>query len=138
MPAILRLTFSSHIKKVKYLTMGGKGCVQVAIAKKNYAKQGDEPDWTWVNILITSPPDYLKEKIQKDAIIAGSGELSLKSFKNKVGETQKSLEVWCTGRDINVYESTEKATEALERKKTEPALKPIAKISQADDAEPPF
>ena len=98
---VLRLTFAGEIKKAEHKTAGGKALVEISLCRKNYAKQGDPETFTWIKVKLWEPADFLAQKLVKGAFIAGSGELTSRSYE-KDGVKGQSLEVRCSGFDVEM------------------------------------
>ncbi len=134
---IFRLTFAGQIKKVEHRQAGDKAVMSLSVCKKNYAKQGDEPTFTWVNVSVWGPlPEWLVNKAVKGALIAGSGEFSMRSYKDKEGNKAVSAEVRATSFDVEVGSEDGAPADApapvAKAAPQKPAPAPIG------DDEPPF
>ena len=128
---IMRLQFSGEARKVEHKTLGGKPAVEVALCKKNYTKQGEEPTFTWVRVTIWEPKEF--QQFHEGGFISGSGEMSIRSFVNKDGVKQQSVEVRCTSFDVETPRGVEAAPVAAAPAPRRPAPAP------ADDHNsPPF
>lgn len=101
----LRLQFSGEARKVEHKTIGGKSAVQIQLCKKNYAKQGDEPTFTWVTVMVWEPKEF--QKFYEGGFVAGSGEFSIRSYVDKDGNKKQSAEVRCTSFDIETPRPSE-------------------------------
>lgn len=99
---ILRLTFAGQIKKAEHKTAGGKPLVEVSICKKNRTKQGEPDAFTWARIALWEPAEFQVGKLLKGAFIAGTGELTLRSYIDKDGAKASSMEVSCRSFDVEV------------------------------------
>lgn len=96
-----KLQFSGEIKKSREFNMGTKHAFELQLMKKNYAPQGAEPSWTWIKVMVVDPKDFQKDWFTEGKFIAGSGELSLKSYINKDVVKQQSIEIRCSSYDID-------------------------------------
>ena len=94
-------TFSGEIKKCREFNMGAKPAFELKLMKKNYAAQGAEQTWTWIKVIVVDPKDFQKNWLVEGGYIAGSGELSTKSFTNKDGVKLNEVEIRCTSYDID-------------------------------------
>lgn len=133
-----RLAFSGEIKKAEHRNAGGKPLVEVSICKKNHTKQDEEPSFTWAKINLWQPAEFQTAKLVKGAFIAGTGELTLRSYVNKDGVKATAMEVRCTSFDVEVADGSANTTT------TAPAARPVkapAKAAAADyddNEAPPF
>jgi len=96
-----RLTFSGEIKKCREFSMGTKPAFDLQLMKKNYAPQGAEASFTWIKVLVVDPKDFQRAWLVEGGFIAGSGEMSLKSFVKKDETKGSSIEVRCSSFDID-------------------------------------
>ena len=123
----LRMQFSGEARKVEHKTIGGKAAVQIQICKKNYTKQGDEPAFTWVTIMVWEPKEF--QQFSEGGFVAGSGEFTMRSYTDKDGNKRQSAEVRCTSFDVETPRPGE-ASPAIKHH----AAKPYD--SQANRSEP--
>lgn len=100
--SLLRLFFAGQIKKVEHKTAAGKALVEVSICKKNRTKENDKETFTWIRATIWEPAEFQVAKLFKDAFIAGSGEMTLRSYADKDGKDRVSCEVSCRSFDVEV------------------------------------
>jgi single-stranded DNA-binding protein len=126
----MRLQFSGEARKVEHKTIGGKSAVEIQLCKKNYAKQGDEPSFTWLRVTVWEPKEF--QKFYEGGFVSGSGELSVRSYTDKDGNKKQSLEVRCTSFDVE----TPRGVEAQEA--PAPAQKPQRPSGGGSVDEPPF
>ncbi len=94
----LRLQFSGEARKVELKTIGDKPAVQIQLCKKNYAKKGDEPTFTWITVLVWEPKEF--QTFVEGGFVAGSGEFTMRSYTDKDGNKRQSAEVRCTSFDV--------------------------------------
>jgi len=128
---IMRLQFSGEARKVEHKTIGGKSAVEIQLCKKNYAKQGDEPSFTWLRVTVWEPKEF--QKFYEGGFVSGSGELSVRSYTDKEGGKKQSLEVRCTSFDVETPRGVESAEAPA------PAPRRPAPATPADDTSaPPF
>jgi hypothetical protein len=133
---MLRLQFSGEIRKCEHKTLGGKPMVELQICKKNYAKQGDEPSFTWIRVAVWEPKEF--QHFHEGGFVAGSGEFSMRSFLNKDGVKQQSAEVRCGSFDVETPRITG-VVNADRPVPTNPSPKPRVPAAAADDHNsPPF
>lgn len=126
----LRLQFSGEARKVEHKTIGGKSAVEIQLCKKNYAKQSEEPTFTWIKIVVWEPKEF--QHFHEGGFVAGSGEFTMRSYVDKDGNKKQSAEVRCTSFDIETPRPA--AT-----KDAPPAAKPGPRIpAKANDDEPPW
>ena len=100
---ILKLQFAGIINKVEVKTVGGKTLAEISLCKKNYAKEGAEPTFTWLRVGLWEPKEWQVAKLVKGAFVAGSGDFSLRSYE-KDGVKHESAECRCTSFDVEVAE----------------------------------
>ncbi len=132
----LRLQFSGEARKVEHKTIGGKSAVQIQICKKNYAKQGDEPTFSWVTIMVWEPKEF--QKFYEGGFVAGSGEFSMRSYVDKDGNKKQSAEVRCTSFDVETPRPTEGIVNADRPIPSNPAPRRPAPAPADDTSSPPF
>ena len=134
---ILRLSFAGQIKKADHKTAAGKPLVEVSICKKNRTKQDEKDAFTWVRIALWEPAEFQVGKLVKGAFIAGTGELTLRGYKDNDGAKAVSMEVSCRSFDVEVLSS-----EATQPTRPEPSSEKSSRQTTAstDDSssEPPF
>ena len=133
-----RLSFSGEIKTVETKNFNGTQFAELSLCKKNYAKQGVDPTFTWVRVSIREPADFLVAKLVKGAFIAGSGEMSARTYQDKDGKGKTSIDIRCTGFDVDMPRGDAVADPSCDpqdqqREQSMPRPAPAA----ADD-EPPF
>ena len=132
---ILRLQFAGFIVKADHKTAGAKQLIEMSLCKKNYAKDGDEATFTWCRVCLWEPPAWMAPKLVKGAFVAGSGEMTLRSYAKKDGTNGVSCDVRCTSWDI------ECGTPKDERPTTQVSA-PVAAAATGSPAasvdEPPF
>lgn len=131
---ILRVQFSGEARKVEHKTIGGKSAVEIQLCKKNYAKQGDEPTFTWLRVTVWEPKEF--QQFHEGGFVSGSGELSMRSFMNKDGVKQQSLECRCTSFDIETPRGVEAAPVAAAA--PAPRRPAPAAGGHDDHSQPPF
>jgi single-stranded DNA-binding protein len=105
---IFRLTFAGEIKKADTKSVGGKSLVELSICKKNRTKDGDPESYTWLRIGLWEPAQFQIPKLVKGSFIAGSGELTLRSYEGKDGKAT-SLECRCSSFDVEVSDGSAKS-----------------------------
>ncbi len=143
--SLLKLLFAGEIKKIEMRQVGARSLAEVSVCKKNRTKEGDEESYTWANITIWGPfPDWMGPKLVKGAMIAGSGDATLRSYL-KDGVKRQSLDVNCQSMDVEVsggapreaqHEPTQRAEPRVDNKMT--PSKPTWKDSSIGSDEPPF
>ncbi len=137
---ILKAQFAGEIKRADHKDVGGKKLVEVSICKKNRGKQGDPDTFTWLKVAIWEPAEFQIPKLTKGAFIAGSGDMTLRSYEGKDGKAS-SLECRATSFDVEVSDGVARggdaqpAAAAPVARPARPA--PAAGPAQGDD-EPPF
>lgn len=109
---ILKLQFAGLINKVEIKQAGSKPLAEISICKKNYAKEGEEPTFTWIRVALWEPKEFQLSKLVKGAFIAGIGDFSMRSFEHN-GVKKQSAEVRCGSFDVEIA-STE--AEAVAKK----------------------
>ncbi len=95
----LRLFFAGQIKKAETRMAGDTPILELSVCKKNYAKPGVEPTFTWINCTIFKPADFQVQKCIKGAFVAGCGEFTLRSYEGKDGKAV-SADVRCGSFDV--------------------------------------
>lgn len=134
----LHLQFAGHIKRADHKTIAGKQAVEIAICRKNYTKQGDEPTFTWVSALVWEPKEWQAPKLVKGAFVSGHGELTLRSYE-KDGQKQTRAEVRCSSFDIEIAGDDPGAAQEAKAEPVKSAPKKPAPVAVDDsDSEPPF
>lgn len=134
--SVFRIFFAGEIKKVEHRTAGDKQVMSLSVCKKNYAKQGEDATFTWLNVSVWGPlPDWLVNKAIKGGFIAGSGEFSMRSYTDKDGKKAVSAECRSTSFDVESAGTADVTPEAAPVKA--PPKKPAA-VAVADEDEPPF
>ena len=136
---ILRLTFAGQIKKAEWKNAAGKSICELSVCKKNKAKEGEEPTFTWVRVTLWEPADFQTPKLATGNFLAGSGEMTMRSYIDKTGAKGVSCEVSCRSFDVEVAAAGEQAPPVA----TDPAAaqpkRPAAPAPAASpDDEPPF
>jgi len=136
---ILRLCFAGVIKKADHRQAGDKAIVEVSICKKNRTKQGDPEAFTWVRATIWEPADFQIPKLVKGAFIAGSGDMTARSYEGKEGKAF-SIDVRCTSFDVELSDGApgERVGAPAPRDVQRPLKPDHAKAAASDDSEPPF
>lgn len=129
---ILRLAFAGQIKKAEHRNAAGKSLVELSICKKNRTKQGEPDAFTWVRVTLWEPAEFQAPKLVKGSFIAGTGDLTARSYDGKDGKAT-SLEVSCRSFDVEVSDAESSTAPAQAPRPTRPA--PAA---QAETEEPPF
>jgi hypothetical protein len=128
---VLRLTFAGEIKRADIKSAGPKTVAEVSLCRKNYAKEGQPETFTWVRVSIWEPADWMLAKLVKGAFIAGSGEMSARSYQ-KDGADKTSIEIRCTGYDVEL------PREAHSQDREPPKPEPRRPAPGGGDDEPPF
>ena len=134
---IMRLQFAGFIQKAEHKTAGAKSLVEMSICRKNYAKDGEEATFTWCKIVLWEPPSWMAPRLVKGAFIAGSGEMTLRSYAKSDGSKGVSCDVRCTSYDIECGTPRDAQTEPTPGmgQGRAPVSQPAAAI---DDSAPPF
>lgn len=138
---IYRLAFAGIIKKAEHRTAGDKQIVEVSICKKNKTKEGEDDSYTWIRITVWQPPDFMAPRLVKGSFIAGSGEMTTRSYE-KDGVKATAIEVRCQSFDVEV--ETTSFTEGAAPARTAPparvAQRPIIADNGrvVDESEIPF
>lgn len=131
---VFRLAFAGQIKKVEHRTAGDKPLAEVSVCRKNRGRQGEPEAFTWVRVTIWEPADFQVAKLVKGAFVAGTGDMSARSFDGKDGAKMHSIEVRCSSFDVEVSDgAAEEGTAPAPRRA--PAAKPAPATT---DDEPPF
>jgi single-stranded DNA-binding protein len=128
---ILRLAFAGVVKKAEHRTAAGKSLVEVSICKKNRTKQGEPDAFTWIRVTLWEPAEFQAPKLVKGSFIAGTGDLTARSYEGKDGKAV-SLEVSCRSFDVEVSDGAP-AESAPAPRPTRPA-----QAAQSETEEPPF
>ena len=133
-----RLMFAGEIKTVEAKIFNETKFAELSLCKKNYAKPGVDPTFTWVRVSIREPADFLVAKLVKGAFIAGSGEMSSRTYQDKDGKDKTSIDIRCTGFDVEMPRSD--AAVEPEREAPAPQRGPARPRPAAadDDSGPPF
>ena len=105
---VLRISFAGEIKKADVKSVGGKSLVELSICKKNRTKDGEPEAYTWLRIALWSPAAFQVPKLVKGSFIAGTGELTLRSYEGKDGRAS-SLECSCSSFDVEVSDGSAKS-----------------------------
>lgn len=131
----LRLQFSGEARKVEHKTIGGKSAVQIQLCKKNYTKQGEEPSFTWITVMVWEPKEF--QHFSEGGFVAGSGEFTMRSYTDKDGNKRQSAEVRCTSFDVETPRGPDAApVKNLADLPIKTPRRPAP--AAADDAGPPF
>lgn len=134
----LHLHFSGKIMKAESRMAGDKPILDISLCKKNYAKQGEEPTFTWIRATIWSPPDWVASKAIKGAFISGHGEFTMRSYM-KDGVKQQSAEVRCGTYDCEIAGDDREGSPAQAAAPTRTAPRvPVASPSADSDDLLPF
>ncbi len=133
-----RLMFAGEIKTVETKNFNGIQFAELSLCKKNYAKQGVEPTFTWVRVSVREPADFLVAKLVKGAFIAGSGEMSARTYQDKDGKDKTSIDIRCTGFDVEMprgetVADSDGEQQTPQRSPARPRPAPVT-----SDQEPPF
>ncbi len=99
--SLMRLTFAGKIKKAESRRAGDKDIIEMSICRKNYGKKEDDPTFTWINVTVWEPPEWMRAKAIKGAFVAGCGEFTLRSYE-KDGVKRQSAECRCTSFDVEI------------------------------------
>jgi single-stranded DNA-binding protein len=137
----LRLQFSGEARKVEHKTIGGKAAVEIQLCKKNYAKQGDEPSFTWIRVMVWEPKEF--QTFREGGFVAGSGEFTVRSYTDKDGNKKQSAEVRCTSFDIETPRPQEAVGEpaprpTVAREGSRPPAGRAANAQYDEPSAPPF
>lgn len=133
--SVFRMTFAAPVTKVEFKTVGDKALAEVSVCKKNRAKEGQEPTFSWLRISVWQPPAWMSAKLVKGAMIAGTGEFTLRSYE-KDGQKRQSAEVNCQSFDVEVSGGATDSDAALAPASAAPQ-RPAPSPTSAED-EPPF
>jgi single-stranded DNA-binding protein len=133
---ILRLAFAGVVKKAEHRTAAGKSLVEVSICKKNRTKQGEPDAFTWIRVTLWEPAEFQAPKLVKGSFIAGTGDLTARSYEGKDGKAT-SLEVSCRSFDVEVSDGGDAQAAPAQ---SAPAPRPTrpAPTAQSETEEPPF
>lgn len=96
-----RITFSGHIRTVKPKEVKGNPAIEISLCRKNHTKDGEEPKFTWLNILVYKPAPWQIDQLKVGKFIAGSGEFTTRPFVDSNGVSRTASEVWCSSFDID-------------------------------------
>ncbi len=139
----LRLFFSGEARKVELKTIGDKPAVQIQLCKKNYAKKGDEPTFTWITVLVWEPKEL--QTFVEGGFVAGSGEFTMRSYTDKDGNKRQSAEVRCTSFDVETPRHADAPAMApatkqapVAREGSRPPMGRAANNQYDDTSSPPF
>jgi single-stranded DNA-binding protein len=135
--SILRLSFAGQIKKAEHRDAGGTPLVEVSICKKNQGKKGEDT-FTWVDINVWKPADFQTAKLVKGNFIAGTGEMTMRSYVDKGGTKGHSIEVRCTSFDVEVSDGAQQEAPAPRQSAPQRPVKPDHAAAVAGDLEIPF
>jgi single-stranded DNA-binding protein len=100
---ILRMFFAGEIKRADVRAVGDKSVLEFSLCRKNFAKKDASPDdvtFTWVNVSVWDPKEFVVENARKGVFVAGSGDCELTSYIDKEGEKKPKLSIRTTGFDI--------------------------------------
>ncbi len=100
--SLLRLIFAGEIKRAETKQVGGKTLVEFSICKKNYTKEGVEPTYTWIKAQCWEAPEWLAIKLVKGAFVAGSGDMTARSYAKQDGTKGHDIEVRCSSYDLEL------------------------------------
>lgn len=131
-----RLQFSGIIKKAEHRSVRDKSVVEVSLCKKNRTKEGDPEAFTWVRVSIWDPPDFMAPKLIKGNFIAGSGDMTNRSYEGKDGKAT-STDVRCASFDVDVVEVAQSGGAPAASAPAAPRRPAPAAAPDPDD-EPPF
>ncbi len=109
----------------------------MSICKKNRTKENEKEAFTWIRCTIWEPADFQVAKLFKDAFIAGSGEMTLRSYTDKDGKDRVSCEVSCRSFDVEVAGPQAAAADAAPAAPSKPKV-PVASAADDDATSPPF
>lgn len=110
--AVFRMTFAAEAKKVEFKKVGTDEVVEVSICRKQKGRNGAEDTFCWLRISIWKPPEWLSQRLAVGVFIAGSGEFTSRSYESNTGEKKTSMEVRCTGFDIEVGGASDRTAQA--------------------------
>lgn len=134
-------SFSGHIRTVKAKTVGKEPAIEVSLCRKNRSKDGEEPKFTWLNVLVYKPAPWQIDQLKEGKFISGSGEFTMRSYEDKNGAHRQAGEVWCSSFDIDGPKPEEAGamTAPAPRRDAGPAPTPAqTSASAALGDEPPF
>lgn len=94
------LVFSGSLKTVKPGTGGTKPSIRFSLCKKNYAKEGTEPTFTWVNCIIFDPKPWHVDMLKEGKFVSGFGKFEMRSYETN-GEKKTTAEVIVGGFDLD-------------------------------------
>lgn len=133
--AIMRMQFAAPITKVEHKEVGGTPLSEVSVCKKNRTKEGQEPTFSWIRISVWGAPAWMQAKLIKGAMIAGSGEYTLRSYEVD-GLKRQSAEVNCQSFDVEISAAPPEAETVTGHTVRAPIAMPAAPDVATD--EPPF
>lgn len=130
----ITIVFSGNVKKFKLRDAGEKKVAEFSICRKNYSGKKDAEDtFTWVNVSVYDPKQFILDHLRDGVPVAGEGEAVLRSYAKSDGSKGHSLDVRCQNQGIDFPFSEGSA------KGDGPAPRPAAKAGGTDVAdEPPF
>ena len=145
---LFRTFFAGEIKRADVRTVGDKSVLEFSLCRKNYGKKDASPDdatFTWINVAIWDPKEFIAENAKKGAYVAGSGEMEMTSYIDKEGEKKAKITIRTTGFDIEFQRGfagdAEPAAQSEQRKAAvKPAenYRPRQAAPVVADDEPPF
>ncbi len=140
--SLLRLTFAGQIKKAECRRAGDRDIIEMSICRKNHGKKDDEPTFTWINVTVWEPPEWMRAKAIKGAFVAGCGEFSMRSYETKEGVKKSSADVRCSSFDVELGadagEASEPAAAPAPSQESKIRHRHVPVATAATDDEPPF
>ena len=95
-----RLLFSGEIKKPNLRQAAGKDVLEFSLCQKNYSREGVAPTFTWVNVVIWEPKQFLIDQAVVGAFVSGIGKMELGSYE-KDGAKIPKITVKASGFDVD-------------------------------------
>lgn len=134
---IFRLHFAGQIKKAEHRSAGGKQVAELSLCRKNRSRQGEPESFTWVRVTVWEPADFQVPGLVRGAFVAGSGEMTARSYAGKDGKAT-AIEVACRSFDIAVCRPDDEAPSERAEAPKAPARPTPVKEPAPFDSEPPF
>lgn len=131
---MIKVMFSGYIKTVGHRESEKGGVLSLSLCQKNRGsdKDGAEASFTWLNITVFKPSQFLLDKAVKGSYITGVGDFKLRTFDAKDGTKKTSADVICSSFDLDLPNLSQH----------EPQDRPMKddnhKSAGGDDGGPPF
>lgn len=136
---IARLEFAGFIKKAEVRQAGEQTINELSICKKRRTKEGEEPSFDWYRVTLWKAAEFQLPKLVKGSYISGSGEFTSRSYVDKNGVKQSSMEIKCTSFDVEVVTKADFEGVAAAPASAPPVVKkPAALAPESDDMAVPF